>query len=410
MQDLSAILDRAVAAEAAGRIQWPAGFWSWPLAKRVQWASERIGDSPAARAPAAPALAHELPLKRTSRSTIGFITPSFASCGGVETWFLSLAPRLSDFDWLIAVCIPSRADAAAVAVLSSIGQVRVGPGAAQAVAAQSDLLVAWGECETPAFDGPRVLVSHGCDQYTRRYLAERSHWATHWIGVSRAALEAFPKPRSDRPLPSPQIIYNGVDGLRIAPVIGRAAMRASWGLAESEIALVHFGRIADDKFPTAPAVAVRELGGPFRSVFVGADSDNREFQQRVRRLDPLAVFRPPTPLAGDVLAAADVVLCCAPSEGFGLTAVETLIAGRPLVATPTGVLPELVECFGPVCEAVPFRHDADQLAAAVRRAMARERTNDVSDALRDWLNADRMADVWGRLFRSTLVESDAPHA
>ena len=73
-----------------------------------------------------------------------------------------------------------------------------------------------------------------------------------------------------------------------------------------------------------------------------------------------------------MLAAADVVLCCAPSEGFGLTAVEALAAGRPLVSTPVGVIPELIDRFGSVCEIVPIQHNAEHLAEAVRRARSNE--------------------------------------
>ena len=103
------ILDRAVAAEAAGRIQWPAGFWSWPLAERIRWATDRLGQSSTSNfslptSHFSSSSAHALPFKLAhARRRIGFVTPSFASCGGVETWFLSLASRLTEFDWLIAV-------------------------------------------------------------------------------------------------------------------------------------------------------------------------------------------------------------------------------------------------------------------------------------------------------------------
>jgi glycosyltransferase involved in cell wall biosynthesis len=386
------ILDRAVAAEAAGRLAWPPGFWSWTLKDRAEWAAKRLGDYSIPSAPAPQgSCAHALPLKPESgRRRIGFLTQSFASCGGVETWFLSLATRLSEYDWLIAVSDPTQADAAAIAMLSSVGQVRVGPGAAQLVAESSDLLIAWGKCETPPFVDPRILVAHGCDQYTRRYVAERESWATHCVAVSKAAGKVFQK--------EPLVIHNGIDAARLAPSAGRDATRIAWGLVPGEIALVHMGRIADDKFPTAPAVAVRELGAPYRSVFVGSGSGSREFQEAVRRLDPLAVFRPPTPMIGDVLAAADVVLCCSPSEGFGLTAVEALAAGRSLVSTPVGVIPEIVERFGEVCSLVPIRHDAEQLASAVRQAHNRTQH---AHAIADWLSADRMAAAW-RTFLSPL--------
>jgi len=98
-----------------------------------------------------------------------------------------------------------------------------------------------------------------------------------------------------------------------------------------------------------------------------------------------------------VLAAADVVLCCAPSEGFGLTAVEALAAGRPLVSTPVGVVPELIERFGDICELVPPRHTAADLAAAAKRAAARSRSPSVAQQIADAFSVKRMTNRWRKL-------------
>ena len=71
----------------------------------------------------------------------------------------------------------------------------------------------------------------------------------------------------------------------------------------------------------------------------------------------------------EILAAASVVV--APSmyeEGFGLAALEAMAAGRPVVVTQSGALPEIVQGAGLV---VP-RQDAPALASAIDRLLRNE--------------------------------------
>lgn len=71
----------------------------------------------------------------------------------------------------------------------------------------------------------------------------------------------------------------------------------------------------------------------------------------------------------DVLAAADVVVNPARvSEGFGIVAIEALAAGRPVVSTAVGAVPEVLEHERHALLVAPERPEA--IAAAVGRLLA----------------------------------------
>ena len=67
-----------------------------------------------------------------------------------------------------------------------------------------------------------------------------------------------------------------------------------------------------------------------------------------------------------VLAALDLLVHPSVEEGFGQVVVEALLAGRPVVVTDAGGLPELV---GPLSAPVPAG-DPESLAAAIRARLA----------------------------------------
>ncbi len=67
-----------------------------------------------------------------------------------------------------------------------------------------------------------------------------------------------------------------------------------------------------------------------------------------------------------IVAGADLLLVPSRAEGFGLSAVEAMAQGVPVVASAVGALPWLVGTGGRLCRP----EDADDLARAVRAALA----------------------------------------
>jgi glycosyltransferase involved in cell wall biosynthesis len=74
------------------------------------------------------------------------------------------------------------------------------------------------------------------------------------------------------------------------------------------------------------------------------------------------------PQLRDLYRAADLfVLPTVAYEGFGMVTVEALASGTPVVGTPVGATPELLEPLDPRLVATGF--DAPSLAAAIRRTL-----------------------------------------
>jgi alpha-1,6-mannosyltransferase len=174
----------------------------------------------------------------------------------------------------------------------------------------------------------------------------------------------------------------GVDLATFAPSHRDPALRAELART-AEAMLVHCGRLSPEKHVERCIDTVAELhqsGRRVRLVLAGAGPRRAALQRRATGLP--VTFLGFVPRRSDVarlLATSDVALAPGPHETFGLTALEALASGTPVVASRSSALPEIVR---PACGAVVADHarafaDAvsDLLNApeASRRAAARAR-------------------------------------
>ena len=167
------------------------------------------------------------------------------------------------------------------------------------------------------------------------------------------------------------VVLNGVEGPAV-PVARPAA-------AQRPVRLLYVGRLSERKGPHVALEAVELLvrqGVDVRLDLVGdAHVDNAAYAERLRERarplehDGVVTFHG---FAGDVwpaLAGCDVLLVPATQpESFGNTAVEGVLAGRPVIASDLGGLPEALAGYAGA-RVVPAG-DAAALADAVRSVVA----------------------------------------
>jgi alpha-1,6-mannosyltransferase len=137
--------------------------------------------------------------------------------------------------------------------------------------------------------------------------------------------------------------------------------------------LVHCSRLSPEKRPQRAIGALAELrrrGLPAVLVVAGDGPQRRALQAQARGL-PVRFLRHISDrgLLARLLATADVVIAPGPVETFGLSALEALASGTPVVVSSRSALPEIVGPAGQTTE-----DDDAACADAVQRVLDRDVT------------------------------------
>jgi len=163
------------------------------------------------------------------------------------------------------------------------------------------------------------------------------------IAVSKAVAESAAR---IAPADRVTVVYNGVDPAPYEEAGARRdAARESLDVGEDEPLVLCVARLAAEK-GVGTFLEAAALTEHARYVVAGEGPQRARIQWQLRLLGlpegrvTLLGGRDDVP---DLLAAADLV--CAPSreEGLGLSVIEAMAAGRPVVASRVGGLPEVVE-------------------------------------------------------------------
>ena len=162
------------------------------------------------------------------------------------------------------------------------------------------------------------------------------------------------------PIPN-VLVYNGLRATEFEPV--PAAVDAA--------DLLYIGMMRDlkgpDLFIDAFAKAETALGRRLSAVMVGAGEDLPRYEVEVERLglaDRIG-FLPPMP-ARAAFALARLVVVPSRAEAMPYIVLETLAAGKPMIATAVGGIPEI---FGSGSPAL-VNADADAIAGKMREALS----------------------------------------
>lgn len=172
-----------------------------------------------------------------------------------------------------------------------------------------------------------------------------------------------------------RVVLNGVDASRFAPrtsddpavkqALGNAGLHEPYILYAAR--LEHPGK---NHVRLLRAYAKSEARGSHRLAFAGGDWGGREviereaeslgIRERVRFLGFVSDEDLPC-----LVSQADAVAMLGLHEGFGLPAMEALGTGRPVFASNTGALPEVVGTLGVLCDPL----DEVSIRQALERAL-----------------------------------------
>lgn len=160
---------------------------------------------------------------------------------------------------------------------------------------------------------------------------------------------------------------------RLAPATRSAqAVRGELGLAAGQPMILAVARLAHQKgldILLAAAASWQSRTDRPMLVIAGDGPDESSLRDQAAALGIDVLFLGRRADVPDLLAAADLVVLASRWEGSPLSAHEALLAGRPLVATEVGGVPDLVASpAGPVALLVPGE-DPTALGEAVARVL-----------------------------------------
>ena len=231
-------------------------------------------------------------------------------------------------------------------------------------------------------------------EYTRRGLTEGLGMPEERVAVVPHGVDArvfHPSARGGRRLVSaalgeerPYVLFASIPSIRQKNLA--ALKEAVRGLAEQGL-------------PHALAIAGGTAGGEPDELLEEIAADPPGFPGRVAWLGHLA----DADLAG-LMAEADAF--CLPSlyEAFGLTALEAMACGAPVVASTRGALPEVVDGAGLLCDPEPHEIEAALRRVLTDPALAR-RLSEAGRERAEQLTWERTAEGWLAALRRAAGES-----
>lgn len=183
-----------------------------------------------------------------------------------------------------------------------------------------------------------VFVAHGDSDWVRDYIHACRDVADHVVAVSRRVGEQICHdiPKS--------IITNGVDTSHIASCSSRAAMRDQLGFAPDDFVLGYVGRFFPEKNVELLIETASRAPDHYKLLLVGWGIMQDHLRELAERSIPgRYVMVAADRYLGDFYRAMDAFCLPSTSEGFALVLLEAMLCGVPVIATPVGSAPEIIE-------------------------------------------------------------------
>lgn len=173
-----------------------------------------------------------------------------------------------------------------------------------------------------------------------------------------------------------QTLYNAIDVTNFITKGKPSVVREDLGLSNEDFVIVYSGRINKDKgvselidallkLKDTPDIKLMIIGGAFYGNAKNEDDFIRSLKDKAEKIEEKIVFTGFVPYQNipDYLHLADIaVLPSMWEEPFGLTIVEALASGLPLITTKSGGIPEICESVATIVD----REDiVNNLASAI---------------------------------------------
>jgi glycosyltransferase involved in cell wall biosynthesis len=214
------------------------------------------------------------------------------------------------------------------------------------------------------------------------------------------------------------VIPNGVDLERFDPDrTDRAAARAALGIDADAFVVGSVARLAREKhldllIDALPLVRRRSPSAAdrLRLVLCGPDSGERDaLLERARRagLEHVVLVLDARPDVAEVLAAFDVFALPSLYEGTPFALLEAMAMGLPVLCTPVGAVPDIVDGNGYLVPPL----DPNATALAIEELLGDERLRSRlgarSRVLSRRYDVRHMVDAYARLFEQVSAEAEA---
>jgi glycosyltransferase involved in cell wall biosynthesis len=193
-----------------------------------------------------------------------------------------------------------------------------------------------------------MFVRHQADRLKKITCTLIARHVDKVVAVSDAVREALLK--SGVPDRKIAVIHNAVDRRRFDPShVDRAAVRRNLGFAQHDVVVGTAGKLHIEKGVFDLLHAAEKLAGRYpalKLLYAGEGAERAALEQEATRLSvrERVVFTGRRNDMERIYASMDIfVLPSTCREAFGMAIIEAMAMGRPVIATATGGIPEIVK-------------------------------------------------------------------
>lgn len=161
-----------------------------------------------------------------------------------------------------------------------------------------------------------------------------------------------------------QTLYNGIDTKAFSSRKDKNTSRSEVGLSEEDFVIVYSGRVNKDKgvselinallkLQNKPNIKLMIIGSTFFANATNEDEFVRSLKEKAKKIENRIVFTgfvPYSQMPSYLNLANIAALPSMWEEPFGLTIVEAMAAGLPLITTRSGGIPEICEGFATIVD------------------------------------------------------------